>query len=768
MSSQPSDSSDDTGAGDVGLTRASGEPQLKGRTLPPPWGGIAGPLSVTALTLEQQRPGLPVPRKKGPHAELATLEAQLRAADRQGDLEAERRAATALSRALAARGSELDTATKLARRALVLGDDASLRTELSTWFAGLGEPALAAATLRPMLNDRSGTALSRLLTRIAVLLARAGDAAGAARALREATEQADTDPLPPELMGAVGAWAPDSLPAESAALAYVEGSRRRERAGEKSAAFEDLLRAFEAAPQCAEAANALHHELSERGRAGAADEVLREHARVLLDEQARAVHLVRMELAADQGELHRGIAAGLDARLESEFNVRDAVLAAARLERGEQDSGFDGLLDEVGLHDLRAARLEVAADSLEGQSRAAARTAAARIYSTKLARPTRAVQAWLDAVVNHPAERDAWRGLREHAAQTMDFAPLVEGLIRVTERVTDSEAWGAAAEELLHLAEERLSDPGLAAWAARRLVAQQATHVEARQALERLAPRVRLQNETLKSAREQLARQPEDLQLLARLASVLLGRPDDVQETLRVLAALVELAPGQARWRGQYRLLLERAGDFQKLEDFLDDLAAEAHSPEKEALVLDRARLARGRRDFERALLELKPWLAEANTHTEVSAIGLVLASRVRDERARAHALVRMAAPLRPPLRATLMSIAVESLLAAGDKTDARALAEAACHADPSRTRPVAARAFAVADAEQPDHAALERAVGVVVPRTTICAAIAKAYENTGSPLLALAWTQRQLALRPGDLAVAEVLLRRVIEAGDA
>ena len=109
MSSQPSDSSDDSGTGgsnvgQAGLTGNSGEPQLKGRTLPPPWGGIAGPLSVTALTLEQQRPGLPVPRRKGPHAELATLEAQLRAADRAGDLDAERRAAMALSRALAARG----------------------------------------------------------------------------------------------------------------------------------------------------------------------------------------------------------------------------------------------------------------------------------------------------------------------------------------------------------------------------------------------------------------------------------------------------------------------------------------------------------------------------------------------------------------------------------------------------------------------------------------------------------------------------------------
>lgn len=767
MSSQTPYPPEEPAAGSA-ETGAVGEVQLKGRTLPPPWGGLSGPLSVTTLTLEQQRPGLPVPRRKGPNAELGMLEAQLRAAESEGDLEAERRAAMSLSRALAARGAELDAVTKLARRALVLGDDASLRTELSTWFAGLGEPALAAATLRPMLAERSGLALSRLLTRIAVLLARAGDAAGAAEALREATTHGESDPLPPELLGAVGAWAPDSLPAESAALAYVEGSRRRLASGEKAAAFEDLLRAFEAAPQCAEAADALYRELTGRGRAGAADEVLREHARALLDEQARLVHVRRMRFAIAQGEHHRGVAAGLDARLDADFDLERAIGWAIGADTDPTSAGFETLLDEVGLHDLLAVRLDVAADTLEGSARARARSAVARLYGAKLGRPTRAVQGWLDAVVCDPGHDEAWKGLRAHAAQTMDFAPLVEGLIRVTERCAEHSAWASAVQELLRLAEERLSDPGLAAWAARRLVEHSSDHAEARQALERLAPRVRLQNEALKSAQDQQKSGPAAVQVLSRLANILLGRPEAVSETLPILAQLVELSPGQARWRQQYRLLLERAGEWSKLDDLLDELAHDAHSPEKEALILERVRVARVRGDFDRALALLKPWLTDTNTHTEVSALALVLATRQGDNRARAQALVRTAAPLRPSLRATLMSLAVEALLAAGDHEEALELAEAACHVDPSRTRPVAARAFAVANAPHVDHAALERAVGVVVPRTNICSAIAQAYENEGSALLSLAWTQRQLALRPGDLAVAEVLLDRVIKAGDA
>ncbi len=730
---------------------------------------MAGPLSVTTLTLAQQRPGTPVSRYKGPHAELATFEAQLRAAVAAGDLDGERQAAASLSRALAARGAELDAATKLARRSLVLGDDVSLRTELSTWFAGLGEPALAAATLRPVLSQRTGLALSRVLTRIAVLLARAGDALGAADALRQAAEHADADPLPPELLGAVGAWAPDAVSAESAALAYVEGSKRRERSGEKAAAFEDLLRAFEAAPQCAVAAQALHKALAQRGRAGAADEVLREHARALIDEQAREVDLHRMRLAARFGEHHRAVAAGLDARLDCNFDVEHAVVVATRNdERKDTELDFERLLEAVGLHDLLAVRLDVAADDLQGSARAAARSAAARVFATKLGRPTRAVQLWIDALGSDPSTPDARSGLRAHALQTMDYAPLVEALIRIALGDGDSEAWQSSVEGLLRLGEERLSDPGLAAWAARRLLARDANASVALEALERLAPRVRLQNEALKVARHRLETEPERGEALARVANLLLGRPDEAAEAVQILAELQELFPGQRRWRQQYRLLLERLGRFDELDALLERLMSAAHSPEKEALLVERARLARLRGDPPAALELLKSFLNEGNMHAEISALALVLASRAGDERARAQALVQMAAPLSPPLRATLMSIAAEALLAAGETGQAVALAEQACHADPSRTRPVAALARTLADAEHPDQAALERAIGVVVPRTSVCAAIANAYEAEGSPLLAQAWTQRQLALRPGDLAIAEVLLERVIRAGDA
>src|SRR6185503_11915845 len=90
--------------------------------------------------------------------------------------------------------------------------------------------------------------VARTLSRIAVLLARSGDAAAAADALEQAARRAPADPLPGELLGALAAWAPDAVAAERASKGYLEGAERREALGERPGAFEDLLRAYEIAP----------------------------------------------------------------------------------------------------------------------------------------------------------------------------------------------------------------------------------------------------------------------------------------------------------------------------------------------------------------------------------------------------------------------------------------------------------------------------------------------------------------------------------------
>lgn len=254
------------------------------RTLPPPeWMGLEGPRSAASVALERYTLGEPIARRTGARAELESLSARMTLANRAGDEAHERSLAATLARALAALGVELDQATKLARRSLLLGDDPALREELSSWFAMLGEPALAAATMRALLTTQpSGVDGSEVRLRIGILLARAGEARAAREALEQALSESPNDPQPAEVLASLGAWAPDTVTREESARFHLEAAERRARLGERAAAFENALRAFDLAPDFAPAAERLAQALVERTRIGAADEVRREHARLSL------------------------------------------------------------------------------------------------------------------------------------------------------------------------------------------------------------------------------------------------------------------------------------------------------------------------------------------------------------------------------------------------------------------------------------------------------------------------------------------------------
>ena len=238
----------------------------------------AAPASVGALMLRHLRAEAPMPRHSGPRAAEAHLHARLADARASGDLAVEREVAVSLARLLASRGRDLGTATALAQRALEIGDDAHLRVELAGWLAGLGETVAAAEALRPLVAPDKPAEAARTTVKIAVLLARAGDAARAAEALDEAASLDVNEPMAVELFGTLSAWAPETVSPKGAAAAYLEAARRRAPSvgvGDPEAAYEDLLRAFEVAPHDAAAADAVAAALAARGLAGAADEVLR-------------------------------------------------------------------------------------------------------------------------------------------------------------------------------------------------------------------------------------------------------------------------------------------------------------------------------------------------------------------------------------------------------------------------------------------------------------------------------------------------------------
>ncbi|RYZ06242.1 MAG: hypothetical protein EOO73_16370 [Myxococcales bacterium] len=731
-----------------------------------------GPRSASSLALARYELDTAISRRPGPRAELAALAAKLGAANRAGSDHEERASAAALARALAARGTELDAATRFARRALLLGEEPLLREELSAWFTGLGEPLLAGATLRPLLELPS-VDVGALAMRIGQLMARGGDARAAREAFVTAARERPTDPQPVEQLAAIAAWS-QQVSAEESAQAYLDAAERREAAGERPAAFENLMRAFEIAPHFGPAVERLAQALSGRGRVGAADEVRREHARAL-PEQARSIHLRRVRDALKDGDLPRAMGAAFDARLDAELDLKSVLTAIDR--RGEPAGdaafGFDELLDRVGMHELFAARLELGCDLLAGRELSRARLALGRLYAGSLGRAERAVECWLEALVVEPGSVEAKESLRSHGIATRDLSALTEALIRIGEGKPQgfAEERVLCLRELLSLAEERLGDAGLASWAIAKLSAAGATDESLRDAALRLATQVTREDETLAQAQRKLvnAQGEERLEVLSRLAGVLAGRPGQAQEYLSVLRELTQMVPEERGYQLAYDRLLTRLGRGEELEQHLSLLAERAGSElERGRLRLQLSSAKRRRGDLDGALRELAPLLDDAGAQPSVACSALLLGAQRGADSVRARALLRVASGLSPSLRAVLGSLAAEALLEGAELERARVAAEQAVHADPSLARPAAVRArVGVLSGDRSGAEALERAMGMVVPRAAACSELANVYERLGEQILALAWTQRRIALRPGDLDAARSRLLRMRKASD-
>ncbi|WP_437967281.1 hypothetical protein WMF04_48350 [Sorangium sp. So ce260] len=756
-------------------------------------------------------------RHRGPRAEEAYWRARVDERRAAGDTHGEREAALALARILAARGVELDKAAALARRALSLGDDPAMRSELAGWLAGLGEPALAAAALRGLRDDDAQPpgATARVLVKIAVLLARASDVAGAVDALEEASELAPDDAMASELLGTIAAWASEEVFPTAAAKAYLEAAKRREAAREREAAFEDRLRAFEIAPDDDMAAKAMAAALFVRSRHGAADEVLRAHAEALAArtsggegsgpsalQRAKEVHGHRLQGATNEGDWARAVGCVLDAGLDGEVD-------------GDAARAIDEVLEQAGLYELVAARLEIRSEQRAGAPRAEAYAALARLYAGPLASPDRAVEAWIEAAASDSSSAAARSALREHAATLHDMAPLVEALIRIGEGSDPRAREDAAARidalsELARLAEEKIGDPGLAQWAFETLKAVGGDPERSAAGLQRIAERLKAQEEALAAAQRALrgADTAEGrIDALRRLVVIYRGRPHERAAYEEALVGLSRALPTDRGCLLALDRLSRRTGGGAALDALLRARLAEAmRPPSSEAegarsarseairvaaltrVELVRARLllsaiARRQGHDARALDEVSPLLSEATGHRGAASAALVLATRTGRLRERADAIVQLAAPVWPALRAVLLSVAAALYERVRAAPLSREVAVLACEADPSCTRAVATLASiltteltAAAEAgEAPpfevDRAvasAIERSITTVFPRGALCDGLARALEALGEQPLALAWTQRWLALRPGCPQATTELIRRAAVASDA
>jgi tetratricopeptide (TPR) repeat protein len=78
----------------------------------------------------------------------------------------------------------------------------------------------------------------------------------------------------------------------------------------------------------------------------------------------------------------------------------------------------------------------------------------------------------------------------------------------------------------------------------------------------------------------------------------------------------------------------------------------------------------------------------------------------------------------------------------------------------------LAEEAMAAGDRASP--APLERAISAIGPRAGWCRALADALDKSGQAKVAIGWTQRYLALKPGDVGAVEQLLERLVRIHDA
>ncbi len=336
------------------------------------------------------------------------MRARIEEARASGEPAALREASARLARWLASRDRNLDEAADLASQALDLGEDVELRREMAAWLESLSEAGRAATALRPIasLPDVDSGEAAYVLVRAGVLKARAGAAAGAVAAFEAAASIDPADALPAELLGAIGAWAPDALPANLAGDAYVEAARRRAVEGQHDAELEDLWRAAGACPASRAAAEALAAALEARGKPLAADEVWRAYARAAAEGRPRHCGPAGQDPA-------RALGAGLDQGLDLRFE-------------GEESDAFDALLLDLGMLEVLAARMALRASRLTGATeRARALVELARLYAGPLADPRRAAAASVAAVAADPGSEEMIAALGTHLA---DAFGVLEGV----------------------------------------------------------------------------------------------------------------------------------------------------------------------------------------------------------------------------------------------------------------------------------------------------------------------------------------------------
>jgi cellulose synthase operon protein C len=716
-----------------------GEPSR--RTLPPP--DLRRPEPPRAAPAE------PLPRFAGRVAEEASLWARIDAAQAVGNTDAEWRASRTLALLLVERGRDLDLALEVAQRALEIGEDLELRAAVAQILEGTAQHARAAAELEHLAQvEADRTRAAQVLLRAGVLFARAGDADGARRCFVAAAALDPQDALALELSASLAYWAPNIVSRIEGAAHCVEAAERRAACGAAVGEREDLLRAFELDATSSAAARALAAELARRNLTELRDEVWRLHAQALAQggtaqDLVALVHERRARDAVGAGDFARALGASLD-------GAQDAELIGPRAD------AFEELLLRAEWHEALAARLLVRAHRVPKEQGARLFQQLGSLLSGTLSKPTDALDA-LGSALLLDANADRARTLVDFAVPRGLGQAAADLLLEALREAP--EAAPALVSVLGNLAEQ-IKDQALRAFAgacaseldANDEVARAATeeHDRIRSAVEEEAELIRqslgvtapgdARTDLLRSLGDTLSRTPlADAERLGVLEQILEARPDDRQ----VLNEAVRVARRAGRRDAVLRLVAAHP----------DQLPAE------------NLRQALRRADWALALSLLPPPSSEAPAST----LRWILAAASGDALLRGRAL-GACAPLAPPsCRAAVGAAAASALIALGALAEARPVAERACHADPRCASAVVCLAEACVDLRDRTAASvIERAIALSVPRGALAARLADILEELGELPQSVGWTQRWVALRPGDATAVRSLIGRVVRSGDA
>lgn len=301
------------------------------RTLPP------SASQVEAELLSTVEPETEVKRFYNRTAQLAALSTQVRT---QANAKDKAVSAGRLARQLVRRGIELRDALALGEKSLTILSDPELGLDVAGWWALAGDAYRGAQLAESIVDELPDAQRRQALLMIAMANIRLEKAEPAARALRRIIDLAPDSPIAYELFGSLGFWS--DLPRDECARAFLRAADLRTRLGDESNAFESRLRAFEVDPSCTEAASDLAAALRERGRSGAADEILREHLRSATASQ-RAAHHQRAFYAAFLAEnFENSFESALEAELDIDLDI-DRVCALV-LEDARPRQDFEGFL----------------------------------------------------------------------------------------------------------------------------------------------------------------------------------------------------------------------------------------------------------------------------------------------------------------------------------------------------------------------------------------------------------------------------------------